>query len=160
MKEKLMRKVNHLKVNDIQYILEELGKENDSLNSKEIEIETMGVSDEEIALIKEVLIFLVDEDDGFRQKFQYIIESDNRTLIADIFNPSEIQVLIVGIVTLGTIANNLIKAKYPSEEITKKDKDGNTEKETRRNYSSIADAVSSLASLSEVKNKKDDIGTE
>jgi len=150
-KEQLIRKVKHLKINDVHYILEELGKERDLLNSEEIEIKTTDVSDEDIALIKELLILLIDEDDTFRQKLQSIIEDDNRTRIADIFGDNE---TMIAIITLGTIAINLIKAKYPSEEITKKDIDGNTEKIKRRDYSSISDTLKPLISF--IADKKKD----
>ena len=153
-KEQLLRKVKHLKINDIEYILESLGKESDLANTEKVEIAITEISDEDIALIRELLILMVDEDNNFQEKLQEIIENDDRTRMADMFADSD---TMVAIVTLGTIAINLIKAKYPSEEITTKDKDGNTSKIVRRNDSSISDALKPLTTfLAEKKKNKEE----
>jgi len=152
-KEQLLRKVKHLKINDIKYILESLGKESDLENTEKMEITITEISDEDIELIRELLILMVDEDNNFQEKLQNIIENDDRTRMADMFADATI---IIAIGTLGTIANNLIKTKYPSEEITTKDKDGNTSKIVRRNYSSISDALKPLTTfLAEKKKDKE-----
>jgi len=129
-KEQLLKKVKYLQADKIKYILHRLGEDKDSSDTKDIEL-----LDIDIESIREILSLLIDKDDDFSMKFQAIIEEDtqSRGITIDLN-------IITGIVILGSIANNLIKAKYPNKVI---DKDINID----RGYSNLSDTLKSLAEV-------------
>ncbi|SHO80335.1 hypothetical protein MNB_SV-15-233 [hydrothermal vent metagenome] len=126
-KEQLLRKVKNLQSNNIKYILHKLGENQES--SQNIEL-----LDDDIESIREILSILIDKDETFATKFQTIIEEDNQHRSGIDYTT------IVGIVTLGTIANNLIIAKSPTKVI---DKDISIE----RDYSTLSQTLKSLAEV-------------
>ena len=129
-KEQLSRKVAYLKADEIKYILYKLGENQESSNIEDIEL-----LDSDIESIKDIFAILIERDDNFSTKFQTIIEEDNQPRAIDIDLNT-----IIGIVTLGTIANNLIRAKFPNKVI---DKDTNIE----RGYSNLSETLKSLADV-------------
>ena len=52
--------------------------------------------------------------------------------------------IIVGIFTIGNIANNIIRAKYPSKESISNDK---VKKETIRDYENLSDVIKYIAQI-------------
>jgi hypothetical protein len=98
-------------------------------------MEDIELLDSDIKNIKDIFTILIERDDNFSTKFQTIIEEDNQPRAIDIDLNT-----IIGIVTLGTIANNLIRAKFPNKVI---DKDTNIE----RGYSNLSETLKSLADV-------------
>jgi len=147
---KLIRKISRYKEGDIQFILQKLSEINIPSSIENIENNTIILNDEEIKIIKCSLIFFIEEDNSLHELIGKIVEEDNRTYIADPLGANETIAIVAGIGVLGTIANNLIKAKFPNKEINRKD--GN-EKIIERDYSSISNTFSSLSSLKNDKNK-------
>lgn len=103
------------------------------------EVDDMELSVDDVKNIKEIFTVLIDQDEGFSDKFQTIIEEDSqpRSIVSDCN-------ISLGITLLAVIVLNLIKAKYPN----KIDKDGNTD----RGYSNLSETLKSLAEV--LKNVK------
>jgi len=139
MKDKLTKIVGNLNSDDMKYILNELGKES-TANYREIETQVVELTQDDLSIVKLTLTTLIKDDDEFAQKFQTIVDGyePNRA-----FDPVTVGIAL-GILALTTIANNLIKAKYPNRVITK---NGDKSKEIDRGYSNLSDALKPLASL-------------
>lgn len=138
MKEKLIKIVGNLELNDIKYILNELSQ--GQTPSSEIESQSVELTQDDLSILKLTLKILIENDDAFAQKFQDIVDRYEPNRILD---PVTI-ISVVGIVVLGNIANNLIKAKYPNKITIKK---GDKIIEIDRGYTNVSDAIKPLASI-------------
>jgi len=98
------------------------------------------LSTNDIEIIRETILILIEKDDKFFEKIAYIWENGvNRSF-------DKTKVMIVGIIVLGSIANNLIISQNPTKETTQID--GNkTTKEIYRDYGTIADSIKALAEI-------------
>lgn len=138
--EQLTRKINSLSYHEIYNILEEFTSgTSEGVITKEQDKNEIKLTDEEIEVIKKSMALIITENQKYLDKISRTIESynPNRNIDANITS-----VIITSIITIGNIANNIIKAKYPNKE--KKDSQGNTI-DLERGYSSIADAIKVLA---------------
>ena len=139
MKDKLIKIVDNLNSDDMNYILNELAKES-SDKDREIEAKTVELTQDDISIIKLTLTTLIEEDDAFAQKFQKIVDEYEASRAFDLVTVG----VVLGILALTNIANNFIKAKYPNKIITK---DGDKSKEIDRGYTNLSDSLKPLASL-------------
>ncbi len=138
MREKLIKIVGNLKSDDMKYILNELSQ--GETPSSEFESQSIELTQDDLSILKLTLKTLIENDDEFAQKFQNIVDRYEPNRVLD---PVTI-ISIVGIVVLGNIANNLIKAKYPNKIITK---NGDKSKEIDRDYTNLSDVLKPLASI-------------
>ena len=145
--DRLIEIVTNLDEDDMVYILSELGREQ-NINIANFTSDKLTSSD--IEILKEAIKFLIKEDSEFRDKFSSIVKNYQPTRSIDAYSAG---VMIVGIFTIGNIANNIIRAKYPSKESISDDK---VKKETIRDYENLSDVIKYIAQIIPKKDKDEE----
>jgi len=141
-KEQLIHKIKYLTDNQLKSLLNNLAKTKDidtTLSKEDIEL-----SSDDISNIKEILIFLIENDENFSREIQTAIEANDEPRSIDIIVDLN---TLAEVITLGITINNFIKAKYPNRV-------ERTDIKIERGYSNISDTIKSIAEL--IKGLKND----